>query len=224
MTIRYAVSVVLFLAAVAASAVAQDKPIDKFATGLYQSPAFKAGLTHSSTQTGSMMGGTRSTNMSVCAAALCPSQNPYNQGNSYGYFAANSHRPAAMVQTAGYGAAPRIDMGYGGGSPMNEDFSGYQKIRVNFKGLTQPLNFNIQLFTGTAYAQGGCNMSAHPGDFSAELPLDKFVQNPGFSFADITTMNVIFQSGSAIGGVSFAITSIELSNTTKSGLVIDCHY
>jgi hypothetical protein len=224
MKIRCAVSVVLFLGAVAASAVAQDKTIDDFTTGPYQSPAFKAGAKHSSTQTGSMMGGTRSTNMYVCAKALCPAQNPYNQGSSYGYFVANTNRPAAMVQTAGYDSPPRIDMGYGGGSPMNEDFSGYQKIRVDFKGLTQPLNFNIQLFTGTAWAQGGCNMSAYPGDFSAELPLNKFIQNPGFSFADVTSMNVIFQSSSAIGGVSFAITSLELSNTTKSGLVVDCHY
>jgi len=224
MRIRCAVSFVFCFWPAAASAVAQDKTIDDFTTGPYQSPTFKAGTIHQSTQTGSMLGGTRSTNMSVCAPALCPSQNPYKQGNSYGYFVANANRPAAMVQTAGFDAAPRIDMGYGGGSPMNEDFSGYQKIRVNFKGLTQPLNFNIQLFTGTAYAQGGCNMPAYPGDFSAELPLDKFVQNAGFSFGDVTTMNVIFQSSSAIGGVSFAITSIELSNTTKSGLVIDCHY
>jgi hypothetical protein len=222
--IQYAVSVVLFLAAVAVSAVAQDKTIDDFTTGPYQSPTFKTGTKHSSTQTGSMIGGTRGTNMSICANVLCPSQNPYNQGSSYGYFPANTNRPAAMVQTAGYDAVPRIDMGYGGGSPMNEDFSGYQKIRVNFKGLTQSLNFNIQLFTGTAWAQGGCNMSAYPWDFSAELPLDKFIQNPGFSFADITAMNVIFQSSSPIGGVSFAITSFELSNSTKSGLVIDCHY
>jgi hypothetical protein len=67
-------------------------------------------------------------------------------------------------------------------------------------------------------------MPAYAGDFSAELLLNKFIQNPGFSFADVTTMNVIFQSSSAIGGVSFAITSFELSNKTKSGTVIDCHY
>jgi hypothetical protein len=224
MRIQYAVSVVLFLAAVVASAVAQDKIIDDFSTGPYQSPTFKSGTKHSSIQTGSMMGGTRGTNMSICAKALCPSQNPYNQGSSYGYFPANSNRPATMVQTAGYDSFPRIDMGYGGGSPMNEDFSGYQKIRVNFKGLTQPLNFNIQLFTGTAHVAGGCNMAAYPGEFSAELPLNKFTQNPGFSFAAVTSINVVFQSSSVIGGVDFAITSFELSNTTKSGLVIDCHY
>src|SRR6185369_1012753 len=145
----------------------------------------------------------------------CPAQNPYNQGSSYGYFTEKSNRKAAMVQTAGFDAAPRIDLGYGGGSTMNEDFN-YQKIRVNFEGLTEPLNFNIQLFTGTAWAQGGCNIAAYPAEFSVELPLNQFVQNPGFTLSDVTSMNVIFQSSSAIGGVSFAITSLELSNTTKS--------
>jgi len=60
--------------------------------------------------------------------------------------------------------------------------------------------------------------------FSVELPLNQFIQTPGFSFADVTLMDVIFQSSSAIGSVSFGITSIELSNTTAGGVVIDCHY
>jgi hypothetical protein len=46
----------------------------------------------------------------------------------------------------------------------------------------------------------------------------------GFSFADVTWMDVIFQDGSVLGAVSFGITSIELTNTTAQGVVIDCHY
>jgi hypothetical protein len=208
-------------------ALAQDVTIDNFKTGHYQSPGYKTGLVHNSVQTGSMMGGSRDTNMSVCDTAKqgnCARANPYNQASSYGFFPARGGQAAAMVQTGGYFAAPRIDMGYGYETPMDVDFSSYQKIRIDFNGLSQPLNFNIQLFTGTAYAQGGCNIPAYAGAFSAELPLSLFVQTQGFDFHHVNEINVIFQSGSVIGDVGFGVTSLELSNTTKGGVVIDCHY
>jgi hypothetical protein len=204
---------------------AQDLTIDDFTTGHYQSPGYKSGAKHRSIQTGSMMGGSRDTNFFVCTNPTdCAARNPYNQASSYGFLPANGGQPAAMVQTGGYFVGPRIDMGYGYQTPLHADFTGYQKIRVNFSGLSQPLNFNIQPHTGGPYAQGGCNIAPYAGSFAVELPLDKFVQTQGFSFADVTYMDVIFQDGSVIGSVSFGITSIELSNTTKSGIVIDCHY
>lgn len=222
---RIAASAVLFLIAMSTTVLAQDLTIDDFSTGHYQSPGYKSGAKHRSVQTGSMMGGSRDTNFFVCTnPADCAGRNPYNQASSYGFLPANGGQPAAMVQTGGYFVGPRIDMGYGYQTPLNADFTGYQKIRVNFSGLSQPLNFNIQPHTGGPYAQGGCNIPAYAGSFAVELPLDKFIQTQGFSFADVTYMDVIFQDGSVIGSVSFGITSIELSNTTKSGIVIDCHY
>jgi hypothetical protein len=154
----------------------------------------------------------------------CAARNPYNQSSSFGFLPSRGGQPNAMVQTGGYFAPPRIDMWYGGQNPMNADFSGYQKIRVSFNGLTQPLNFNIQLHTGGPYAQGGCNIPPYAGAFNVELPLSLFTQTQGFSFADVTAMDVIFQDGSAIGGVSFGVTSIVLTNTTAGGVVINCHY
>ena len=174
-----------------------------------------------------MLGGNRTTNMMICDTTKkgnCAAVNPYNQNSTYGFVPARGGQPAAMVQTAGYFAAPRIDLYYGFQTPLNADFSGYQKIRVNFNGLSQPLNFNIQLHTGGPYAQGGCNLGPYAGSFSVELPLANFVVTPGFSFSDITYFDVIFQDGSAIGNVGFGVTSIELSNATKGGVVIDCHY
>ncbi len=224
---KRAVVPVLFLAAAAASAVAQDLPIDDFTTGAYQSAGFKSGATHRSIQNGSMMGGSRDTNMFVCDPTKkgdCASRNPYNQASSYGFYPAAGGRAAAMVQTAGYDTGPRIDMGYGYQAAMDINFTGYQKIRMTFQGLTESLNFNIQLFTGTAYAQGGCNIPPYPAPFSVELPLNLFVQSSGFDFHHVNLIDVIFQSASAIGAVSFAATSIDLSNTTAPGLVIDCHY
>lgn len=223
---RFAAAAVLFLAAMAISAVAQDLTIDNFTTGNSPSIPYKSG-THESIQTGSMLGGSREASLFICDTKKkgdCALRNPYNQFSSYGFLPANGGQPASMVQTGGYFAGPRIDLFYGLQTPLNANFTPYQKIRVNFSGLTQPLNFNIQPHTGGPYAQGGCNLPAYGGSFSVELPLSLFVQTPGFSFADVTYMDVIFQSGSVLGGVSFGITSIELTNTTAGGVVIDCHY
>jgi hypothetical protein len=220
-------SLVVFLAAVAATAIAQNLTIDDFTTGNYQSPGYKSGATHRTVQTGSMLGGSRDTNMFVCDTTKkgdCILRNPYNQASSYGFVPANGGQPAAMVQTGGYFTGPRIDMGYGFHNPMDVDFGAYQKIRINFNGLSQVLNFNILLYTGTSYAQGGCNLAPYAGKFSAELPLNLFVQNPGFDLHNVNLMDMIFQNGSTIGNVGFGITSIELSNTTASGVVIDCHF
>src|SRR6266702_3503166 len=216
----------VLLAAATSSAYAQDPNIlDDFSTGHYQSPGYFYGPAHESVQYGKMVGGSRDTNMNVCPTnAKCPTYNPYNQPSSYGFFPATATKPAAMVQSAGFYSGPRIDMAYGFHGTMHEDFGAYDKIRVNFKGLSQALNFNIQLFTGTSWAQGGCNIPTYPAECAIELPLDKFVTTNGFTFSDVTYMNLIFQDGSAIGGVGFAITSVELTNTTKPGNTISCHY
>lgn len=208
---------------------AQDKTIDDFTTGAYQSKPLTRGLDHS-VLTGDpnhLLGGSRDTQMLVCDPKVkgqCAAVNPYNQPNSYGFFPATSGRVASMVQTGGYYAGPRIDMGYGFQNPMDINFGAYQKIRINFSGLSQGLNFNILLYSGGPYAIGGCNMGTFAGAFSAELPLSLFQQAEGFDLSHVTNVDVIFQDGSAVGNVGFGVTSIELSNTTKSGVVIDCHY
>jgi len=206
---------------------AQDLNIDDFKAGAYQSPQFRNGAAHPSTQTGpvaNIIGGTRSSNMNVCATTPCPVENPFNQLSSYQFRPGTNGGPSAFIHKGGYYVGPRVDMGYGSGAPMQANFSSYKNgwIRLNFKGLTENLNFNIQLFTGTTYAQGGCNIIAYPGDFSVEVPFAYFIDN-GIDYANINTMNFIFQSSSPLGAVSFLITSIEVSNTAKSG-AISCHY
>ena len=120
--------------------------IDDFTTGPYQSPAYKTGTKHISSQSGSMLGGNRSTNINVCPAAQCKTINPFKQGDSYA-FVTGGALGSAMVQSAGYGTSPRIDLGYGFGTPMDSDLSSADRIRINFLGLTGTLNFNIQMFT-----------------------------------------------------------------------------
>ena len=205
---------------------AQDLTIDDFTTGAYTSGSYKSG-TNESIESGSMLGGSRDTYFFICDTKKkgdCAARNPYDQPSAYGFFPATGSRAAAMVQTAGYQVGPRIDMLYGEQSPMAVDFSGYQKIRISFQSLSQGLNFNIQLFTGTSWAQGGCNIPTYPSPFSVELPLNLFVVTKGFDFTQVKLMDVIFQTDSGIGSVDFGATSIVLTNTTAGGEVIDCHY
>ena len=214
----------VLLATGATAAVAQDLTIDDFSTGNYQSPDYYYGATHGSTQYGAMMGGSRDTNLNVCpGTTTCPTYNPYHQPSSYSFVPATATTKAAMAQSAGFYVGPRIDMGYGGHAYLNENFTPYQVIRLNFTGLSQALNFNVQLFTGSSWAQGGCNLASDSGPFSIELPLNKFIVTKGFTLSSVNYLNFIFQNGSVIGDVGFGITSIELSNTNKPG-AISCHY
>lgn len=215
--------VLAMLVAGAQFALAQDLTIDDFTTGASKILKYSKGTINPVTQTGDpshLIGGTRSANFNLTSNTL-------KQISTFQFRPDVKNNQSAFIHNAAFYAAPRVDMEYGAGAPMHADLGSYRSdsnglIRVNFKGLTENLNFNIQLFTGTTWAQGGCNILAYPGQFSVELPLDKFVDN-GINFGDINTINVIFQSSSAIGGVEFAISSIEVSKTPQPG-AISCHF
>ena len=199
------------------AAVAQDKTIDDFTTGAYHSPDYRGGI-HNASQNGGMMGGNRSTTVWMTTAA-----DPYKQSSSITFQPATSSAPAAFITSSGFLAGTRFEVGYGFGTPMTEDFSPYDRIRLNFIGLSQTLNFNILLFTGSAYAQGGCGMVGSTAPFSVELPLALFRQTPGFNQASVNLIDLIFQSATTIGAANLAISSVELSNTAKPG-ALSCHF
>jgi hypothetical protein len=206
---------------VAQLAYAQDLNIDDFTKGGYQSPQFFNGPTHASTQTGptaNIIGGTRSTNLYVCATTPCPLDNPFNQPSSYQFRPGTRGGPSALLLKSGFYVGPRIDVGYGNGAPMQADFSTYKNgwIRLNFKGVTENEIFGVLLYTGTTYAQSGCHVAAYAGDFSIEVPFSLFHDN-GIDYANITSMDFFFESDSAIGGTNLLVTSIEVSNTHKTG-------
>lgn len=202
---------------------AQDLNIDDFTTGKSAILKYKSGSLNGATQTGDpihLIGGTRSTNFNLTA-------NPLDQISTFQFRPDVKNHQSAFIHNAAFYASPRVDMGYGSGAPMHADFSSYRSdpngvIRVNFLGLTDTLNFNILLYTGTTWAQGGCNLGAYPGAFSVELPLNKF-DDKGINFADVNYIDVIFQSSSPVGGIELAITSIEVSKTPKPGAV-SCHF
>src|SRR3981081_3274918 len=107
---------------------AQNLNIDDFKQGAYQSPQFRTRARPVSTQSGPtahIIGGTRSTNINICATTPCPSNNSFDQPSSYQFRPGAKGGPSAFLLKSGFYVGPRIDMQYGGGVPMQADFSGY---------------------------------------------------------------------------------------------------
>jgi hypothetical protein len=210
----------LALAALAAGApaLAENRQlIDDFSTGHFQAKPIKKGSA-SSNQIGSMVGGSRSTTVTLCSTD-CSTDNPYAQTVAYSYVSNKAQAgDNAFVQAAGFKTHPRIDQGYG---PMHVNFSAYDRVRLNFVGLSAPMNFNLLMFTDGGRGQNGCNLPELNQPFSVELPYSGFVQeNGGFMTSDITDLAFVYQSGSAIGSVEFGIRSIEVSDTPQAGAIV----
>ena len=225
---------VVLLAAVAASAAYAETTVvvDDFRTGHFQSPQYRKGWTtdNHAFQLGAMLGGRRDEALGICDTTVpgrCGSVNPYGQTASFAITpSALPGGAPLLIHSAGYDLGPRLEVDYGWGDPMSIDFAsrvnqgGTGRLRVDFDGLSETLNFNVLLFSSNGhYAQSGCNIPQHNGPFSAELVLDKFHHDDAFTFADVSHIVLIFQSSSTIGTVNFGVRAIEASDTPHGGSV-----
>jgi hypothetical protein len=150
--------------------------------------------------------------------------NPYNVGSSYAIAKSRSSAyPAGLVGSAGAFVGPRIDVGYGDGpGGMHADLSGGpdRRLRFTFAGLSQPLNFDVLLYTNGGYGEDGCNPLELNRPFVLELPLAEFTQaGTGFDPHSIDHIDVILGNSSAIGSVDFVLQKIEVSDTALPGAV-----
>ena len=218
----------LLLFVVTGSAHAENiQVIDDFSQGGYHSPAYQGpNQTVTVSQTGDprfLVGGNRSESLYLCTSPqTCASFNPFSQFSSYAigpYNGANQ-----LVQSTGYLEGLRLEVGYGYGAFMSAPLGAFKRIRVRFSGLTEVLNFNILAFTGNRYGQNACNVLPHAGPFVVEFPFDGFTQPGGpIDFNNLNHLDFIFQSGSAVGGVSFGVSKIEVSDTPLAG-AIQCNF
>ncbi len=222
MRTRIAVSLLAFVALAASLASAQIV-IDDFTQGAYQSLPYKSG-THPSSQNGSIahiIGGNRQAGLLMCALVDCPVQNPFSQNASYAFKTKSTLGPA-LVLSAGYASAPRIDLYYGFGSAMSVNLSSADRIRVRYLGLTGEANMGMLLYTtASSYGENACNLPPYAGPFTVELPFSGFV-GTGFDPANVNFIRLWSQEGTVIGSTEFAIVSIEAVNGTEAGAII-CH-
>jgi hypothetical protein len=92
-------------------------------------------------------------------------------------------------------------------TPLRANLSQYDFIRIHFKGISTGLNFNVEAFTGTAYSQWGCNLSATLYPTAVDVP---FKNGQGASKPSMLDgFMFIFQGGGIVGN-NFGVTKIEL--------------
>lgn len=226
-TLRSIGAFATFALAVATPAFAADVTVDDFTTGHYRSPQFKSGWdVHAPEQPGAMLGNYRDTYLLFCDPNVpgdCAARNPYSTTVSYLIGPTRDKTHSAFVQNAGYETPPRIEIHYGEGpGGMSKDLSGgsNRRLRFSFESLSQPLNFNVLLYTGIARGQDGCNVAEINHPFVLELPLSEFTMaNGGFDASAITFVDVIFQSASAIGSVEFGLNKIEVVDEPLGGAI-----
>jgi hypothetical protein len=191
------------------AALAQSLLIDDFTTGDYQVDAYPS-APDSSYQIGAMLGGIRSTYLSA-TATLPQHQRPASLSIPVG---------GPLIIDTGFQVKHRLELVYGL-SPLNLDTRVYSRLRVWFDGLDKTENFNIVLWAanGARYYQLGLNLSANENASCVDFPLDNFGKAgiPEADRADIDSIALILQSGSAMGAADFALRSVSLVGPKDAG-------
>ena len=207
---------------------AADVLVDDFTTGFYRSPQVKSGIVDGPLQTGRMLGGSRLTRLDVCDTDVpnaCTLGNPYNLGNAYAIARSrNAAYPPALSLSSGALVGPRLDVYYGEGpAGMNVDLgsSPTRRLRLSFGALSQPLNFNVLMYSGAARSQDGCNVLEINHPFVIEVPFAEFTAEfqGGFDPHAVTLIDLALGSGSAIGSIEWVLEKVEVSDTTLPGAI-----
>lgn len=217
---RYAALLAMIAATLAMPSAANAQLLlDDFSTGAYGIRL--ASGRDVNTQSGLMVGGERLTAFLVCPPGPCGDANPFDQEAG---LQIRPGRPSALIYSAGYKAAPRVDVQYGANTPLQLDLDQYDRFRVSFDGSDLGVNFNIQVFTPSARAQLGCNLESINSPVSIDFPFVDFVWEIGApDFTDISTLGLIFQSGSVNGSNDFAVTSFQAIPAGAPPAPIICH-
>ena len=200
---------------------AQCLVIDNFTMGKYkvQLSAPNATTTNYSDpnyiQTGNMLGGSRETAFEIAG-------NPFGQ---IGQLDVANH--GALVIGSGTREFFRLDLVYGQSltAPLGYFPTGCDRFRVNFDSSSQQgVNFNIVVWQrgGPGYS-AGINLfpTAAGQTFCVDFPFDNFVTNAGpipqaFANKGIDMIDVVLQSGAAVGANAFAITKVKTVSTATA--------
>lgn len=174
--------------------------IDDFASGSHT--VTLASGTDRSAQSGSMLGGNRTTWLWI--------------SSHYGHPGSLTVGSGRLILSMGTYVYHRLEVAYG----YDKDFSftpltphvlsGHDRFRVNFESNDLPLNFNILVHSrsGATYSQMGKNIDPQPYPFSVDYVFSDFSVNP-VNPSDIGTIILIFQAAWFTGAHDFAIQSLE---------------
>lgn len=204
------------LAAFPSGARAASSILDDFTTGRYRKHLRCGG--DSAFQNGTMIGGVRNTSFLVpCGGGA----NPFEQSASL-----EISKGGPLAVDSGIRVFHRLEVIYGLAkgdvfTPLSLDVSGFDRLRVRFDSNDLVLNFNVVVLMrdGTARVQAGCNIEPHTLPFNVDLRFaSDFVTQLGTpDWSDVDAIDIIFQSGSAIGANDFAVTAFGASDEADPG-------
>jgi len=193
---------------------AQCLVVDDFTTGKYKVQLSAPNVTTTNYadpnrfQTGTMVGGSRETAFMIAG-------NPFSQTGELSV--ANSR--GGLVIGSGVREFFRLDLVYGQSvsAPLRYHPSGCDRFRVSFDSSSQQgINFNIVVYQsgGPSYSAGINVFPTTAGlPFCVDFPFNRFVTNAGqipqaFASKGIDMVDLVLQSGAAVGANAFAITKV----------------
>jgi len=134
--------------------------------------------------------------------------NPYNQPVEVEVRpSASTSVPSSLVWSVGFAAVGRIDLVYGvSPATMNLNLTGYDRLRINFGGLSSGLNLNIVAEQGgNGNTAAGCSINIPPSSgnnplpaaFTVDFPLTNFTSNSGgpVDWSEIPVIDIVLQGG-----------------------------
>jgi len=198
---------------VAGASCPPSQVIDNFSSGKYKATLNGVNGTGQVVQNGSMIGGRRVTNFLI-------GFNKFNQP------ATLDIKPKSSILIVGSGIRVhhRLEVFWGldveNGepvlTPLNLDLSCFSKFRVHFNANSVGVNFNMQVGAGNTNTIGGTCGVNQPGEesglpFVVDFPFSCFAVNAGPlpDFSDIDLIDLVLQTGSAIGANDYGITLVE---------------
>jgi hypothetical protein len=194
--------------------------IDDFTTGKYDVRLRTPNATTTNysdpnyVQTGTMLGGSRETAFMIAG-------NPFSQTGELSVANGNG----MLVIGSGVKEFFRLDLVYGVRTPLKYHPSGCDRFRVSFDSSSQQaLNFNIVVWQdgGPNYSLGINVFPTSAGQpFCVDFPFDRFVTNSGpipesFASRGIDTVDLVLQSGAAVGANSFAMHKVETMSSASA--------
>jgi hypothetical protein len=201
--------------ATAATPCSSPMTIDDFSSGAYNKTISKANTTVDATKMGSMLGGQRFTRFAV---GTSPYENPST-------LLVNPGGESRLVMSSGYKGFTGIQVFYGlraAGAPvaLDADLSCNDVFRVQFEAADVPINFNLQVRSGTSGIHQ-CGQNTPGGltnGFVAEFPYDCFTNQP-VAWNDIDMIVLLIGTASAVASNDYSITKVE-ATTGGCGLPI----
>lgn len=176
---------------------AQNLILDNFATGAGKVAALTGIKTVTQTGTG-IIGESRYIILNTFV-------NPYMQPVQVQVRpSGNASDPSSLLSSVGFAASAEIYVVYGQTTPLNLNLTGYDRLRINFGGLSSALNLNLEAEQGSGIAaQCALNLgpsgesNSVPVPFTVDFPLSAFGANGGgpVDWSDILAFEIILGGG-----------------------------